>query len=466
MTFPPSDLALDPTDLLSAERVTRRALSGCAEAGAPDRASRHAHRAGWAAIALLTLYLGFKLTPVGSSFDQSMRAARDDSGTVLLSLSRHLLGTINPLTVTMATMALTVLAWRRLGRRAGADTALGISLALGLAESMKTLLPTLSHRPAGHLVVGGSFPSGHVAVTTGLVLAVLTVAGPRLMKVLWWPAVVLPAVVAVATIAVGWHRPSDAIGGVLAAVVAHHGVRALAAPGWRTSSPEFSRAAERFAEADSHHPASSAPVWRRRSGSWRARTVVFSSGALLVTAYLTIVSRPQGATESWHEPGVWLYAGAVAGVLVAAQALMTLEVHDLVTEFDEPVGPTLPAGRLSVGSHRDSGRYQRSRVTVVPPPPNRGGRHQGGGAMRRISHKKIIVTALAAGSLGVLGAAGAAHAATNPAPTPSTTGTSSAPALPGAGTTGNGSTGADQSDGPGEQADSANEANEAPDAAE
>ncbi len=303
VTFPPSDLALDPTDLLSAERVTRRALSGGAEVGAPDRASRHAHRAGWAAIALLTLYLGFKLTPVGSSLDQSMRAARDDSGTVLLSLSRHLLGAINPLTVTTATMALTVLSWWRAGRTAGVEAMLGIGLALGLAESMKTLLPTLSHRPGGHLVVGGSFPSGHVAVTTALVLAVLSVAGPRLMRVLWFPAVVLPAVAAAATIAVGWHRPSDAIGGVLTAVVAHHGVRALTACRRKTSSPGTAMASEELAaRRDPHHQAPSAPVRRRKSAAWRARTVVFSSGALLATAYLTIVSRPQGSPESWTNP--------------------------------------------------------------------------------------------------------------------------------------------------------------------
>lgn len=328
MTLPSSDPGLGPTDLLYAERAIRRAPAGSAASGAPDRASRHVHRAGWAALALLTLYLGFKLTPFGSSLDQSMRAARDDSGTLLLSLSRHLLGSINALTVTMATMALTLLAWRRAGRTAGAETVLGISLALGLAESMKMVLPTLSHRPAGHLVMGGSFPSGHVAVTTGLVLAALSVAGPRLMKVLWWPAVVLPAAVAVATIAVRWHRPSDAIGGVLAAVVAHHGVRALTAHSRNASSPGTAMASGGFANQARRPQALSAPVRRRRSGAWRARTAVFSSGALLVTAYLTIMSRPQGSPESWHEPGVWLYAGAVAGVLMAAQTLMTIEVND------------------------------------------------------------------------------------------------------------------------------------------
>lgn len=312
--FPPSQLRPTPAGPLSTEHVTH--ICGSA-AGAPDRESHHARRAGWAALVLLTLYVGFKLTPVGSSLDQSMRAARDDSGAVLLSLSRHLLGALSPVTVTAATMALTVLAWRRAGRVAGAEIVFGISLSLALAEAMKTVLPTLSHRPGGHLVLGGSFPSGHVAVTTGVVLALLSVTGPRLMRLLWLPGIVLPAAVAVATIVVGWHRPSDAVGGVLAAVVAHHGVRAVTAHRRRTSNPGTAMAsAELVVRA---HP---------RHVVWRARTVVFSSGALLATAYLTIISRPQGSPESWHEPSVWLYVGALGAVLLAAQALMTWEVRD------------------------------------------------------------------------------------------------------------------------------------------
>ncbi|MEO5744186.1 MAG: phosphatase PAP2 family protein [Terracoccus sp.] len=330
------DLQLDPRGLPPTQRIHRWFSALSMDAGTPHPApppALHATRTVWAALALLTLYVAFGLTPVGSSLDQSMRAARDDSGTALVWLSQHLLDAVNALTVTTTTLALTVVAWRRAGRASGVLTVLGIAAALGLAEAMKTVLPTVSHGPGDLLVVGGSFPSGHVAVTTAVVLAALSVAGPRLMKVLWLPAVVLPGVTAVATIAVGWHRPSDAIGGVLAAVVAHHGVRALAP----RLAPRLSRTPRRGTGSQpgtygagtgrGDRPLPLAAV-RRRGPSRRARAALVSSGALLATAYLGVLSRSSGSPGSWHEPGVLLYAGALGGVLITAQALMTGEVHD------------------------------------------------------------------------------------------------------------------------------------------
>ena len=323
------DLEHDPKGLPPSEGVHHRFSALSMDAGTPHPPSPHATRAAWAALALLTLYVAFGLTPVGSSLDQSMRAARDDSGTALVWLSHHLLDGVNALTVATATLGLTVVAWRRAGRASGVLTVLGVGSALGLSEAMKTLLPTLSHQPGGPLVVGGSFPSGHVAVTTAVVLAALTVAGPRLMKVLWLPALVLPAVTAVATIAVGWHRPSDAIGGVLAAVVAHHGVRALA-PRLRGTTRSGTGSEPKTLEAGTGMGDRSLPLpaQRRRSPARRARAALVSSGALLATAYLAVLARSSGSPESWHEPGVWLYAAALAGVLFTAQAVMTGEVRD------------------------------------------------------------------------------------------------------------------------------------------
>lgn len=323
------DLELDPTGFPPADRVFTRHCAGTVDAGTANEASWHATRASWAVLALLTLYVGFSLTPVGSSLDQSMRAARDDSGTALVWLSNHLLDAIDALTVATATLGLTAVAWRRAGRVAGVETALGIGSALGLAEAMKTLLPTLSHGPDGHLVMGGSFPSGHVAVTTALVLATLAVAGPRLMKVLWLPALVLPGLTAVATIAVGWHRPSDAMGGVLAAVAAHHGVRAFSSRLQRTRrAGTGSLPTGLVATPGTGGTPRPGPAQRRRSSAPRARATLASTGALLTTGYLAVLSRSAGSPDSWHEPGVWLYAGALGGVLLAAQALMTGEVRD------------------------------------------------------------------------------------------------------------------------------------------
>ncbi|MFC4000473.1 phosphatase PAP2 family protein [Prauserella oleivorans] len=62
-----------------------------------------------------------------------------------------------------------------------------------------------------------SFPSGHVAAAAGLVLAALYAMPTRAR---WWcaiPGAVAVSTVGAATVAVGWHRPSDVLGGVLTA---------------------------------------------------------------------------------------------------------------------------------------------------------------------------------------------------------------------------------------------------------
>lgn len=404
----------------------------------------HIRRAWASASLLLALYAAFGLTHTGSSLDQSVRTARDDTATGLLWLAHHLLAAVNPVTVTMSTVVVIGLAWRRRGTRAGAETALGIVFALGLAESMKLWLPMLSHRPGAHLVLGGSFPSGHVAVTTALVLGFLNVLPPRRLRWFAIPAVALTAGTALSTIAVGWHRPSDAIGGLLVAVVTHHGVRAVARSrrlGAFFSPPQPSDSVPlRPYGGQEANPVGS---HGRASFTRSARRVMSSTGALLAAGILSMLAHPGGSPDSWHERSVWLYAAGVVVVVIAVQIVVAREVERLASAHSHG----RPSGR-SAASHHGSGPCQQHRVMVVSAPPNRGGPHQGGGAMRRISHKKIIVTALAVGSLGVLGAAGVAQAATNPAPSP--TSSSSAPAL----STGGGTTGADQREGPRDEADS------------
>ena len=100
-----SDPQLDPRGLAPSGRTHLWFSAGSMDAGTPHAAPRHATRAVWAAFALLTLYVAFGLTPVGSSLDQSMRAARDDSGTALVWLSSHLLDAVNALTVTTTGLA-------------------------------------------------------------------------------------------------------------------------------------------------------------------------------------------------------------------------------------------------------------------------------------------------------------------------------------------------------------------------
>ncbi|MEO7752784.1 MAG: phosphatase PAP2 family protein [Terracoccus sp.] len=203
-----------------------------------DPRPRHGHHrvagprwwaAAAAALSLMALYAASRRSTVGWSLDVRLQLRLLDSSPAVTDLARHLLALVNPITFLALTCGLTVVAWHRTGRRAGVDVVLGVGTALVLAESGKALLPTATHPQGGGLGLAGTFPSGHLAVTSGLVLAALAVlpAGrPRLAP--WVGGAVVVMAAAVAVVVVGWHRPSDAVAGVLVAVLAHHGVRAAA----------------------------------------------------------------------------------------------------------------------------------------------------------------------------------------------------------------------------------------------
>jgi hypothetical protein len=135
----------------------------------------------------------------------------------LIGLSRQLLEVFGDnvrIAVVLAILLLIALLLRRL--RAGVvGTAVVVGSGLA-AQGLKGLLirPDLDVAGTGS---HNSFPSGHVAVATGLVVAFLFVlpAGARLWLAL--PGAAVIAAIGTATVIAGWHRPSDVIGGVLLA---------------------------------------------------------------------------------------------------------------------------------------------------------------------------------------------------------------------------------------------------------
>ena len=60
-----------------------------------------------------------------------------------------------------------------------------------------------------------TYPSGHTTIGTSLALAIVMVSGPRIRS---WTAVaagVMGTSYATAVLFIGWHRPSDALGGIV-----------------------------------------------------------------------------------------------------------------------------------------------------------------------------------------------------------------------------------------------------------
>lgn len=276
-------------------------------------------RATRAAVALAGVYAVFGLTRTGAALDESLRAARDDTGVALTRLALDLLSTINPATLVAATTLLALLGWRRAGPRGAAAAAVGISLAVGAAESLKALLPNMHHQGGSGVVLGGSFPSGHVTIATVLVLTALSMVTPRTRRLLRGPAVVFPALTAVATVMAGWHRPSDAVAGVLTGILAHHVTLATLRVEAVATAPDTISESGRWATRSATRSAP-APVSVRPSGAW-SWTIAALGCAAAMSSYRT------GLPDSWFEPGLAGYVAALAAVLLAAHVLMAREVR-------------------------------------------------------------------------------------------------------------------------------------------
>ena len=86
------------------------------------------------------------------------------------------------------------------------------------AEFLKHILPRALLSPPLGPVPGyfssDTYPSGHTTIGTSLALAIVMVSGPRIRS---WTAVaagVMGTSYATAVLFIGWHRPSDALGGI------------------------------------------------------------------------------------------------------------------------------------------------------------------------------------------------------------------------------------------------------------
>lgn len=64
-------------------------------------------------------------------------------------------------------------------------------------------------------VYGNSFPSGHTTIAFSIGVAAILVAPPRLRRAVIAIALLYGVCIGIATIAAGWHRPSDVVGGFL-----------------------------------------------------------------------------------------------------------------------------------------------------------------------------------------------------------------------------------------------------------
>jgi membrane-associated phospholipid phosphatase len=166
---------------------------------------------------LVAAYLLLVLTPIGQSWDDAAlvgrlreRAAdRAEVGRFLRSID----------TVTLLLMVVVVVAVGLVRRRARLALLAGGAFVAAVvsAELLKAVLPRPAYGTELAILASkdyDTYPSGHATIATGFVLAVVLVAGNRWRPWVGLLGMVWAGSIATGVVAAGWHRPSDAIGGV------------------------------------------------------------------------------------------------------------------------------------------------------------------------------------------------------------------------------------------------------------
>jgi membrane-associated phospholipid phosphatase len=195
----------------------------------------------WAVLvvaACALVYLFAVWTPAGLALDRQVLASVSGLPWGMSDLAGDILSALFPLVVLAGLVGLIVLAVRSRRVAAPALAVLAGLLAAATAEVLKVTLPGRPGDPAaplsspldllnpewwarvhdGPIVLSGSFPGGHATIVTALALAVLTAMTPRLARRAALPIMILAAAVSGATVLAGWHRPSDAVAGMLLAL--------------------------------------------------------------------------------------------------------------------------------------------------------------------------------------------------------------------------------------------------------
>lgn len=175
--------------------------------------------------ALVTSTTGQRLDQ--SAMVESMAAAPTGAGHL-----QHLLHVVSVPSVAVAVGALATIAVRRARPELGVAAAVTV---VGANVTTQALKRWLDRPDLLGLGSANSFPSGHVTVVASLAAGALLVTARRAQPTVAVAGVAAIAVTAVATVALGWHRPSDVVGSV-GVVAAWAAIAGAWATGWSSAS--------------------------------------------------------------------------------------------------------------------------------------------------------------------------------------------------------------------------------------
>ena len=166
-------------------------------------------------VGLVVAYLVFVRTHAGQRIDEAALngrlaspKARNAAGDLLTTIS-----------VGSLALMLVLLAGQALLRRRVAVAVVAVAVVVGAVATTELLKHLVLVRPdllpAPSTIDHNSFPSGHTTTAFAVGVAAALAAPPRWRRPVAAAAFLYGAAIGVATIAAGWHRPSDVAGGLL-----------------------------------------------------------------------------------------------------------------------------------------------------------------------------------------------------------------------------------------------------------
>ncbi|WP_074310916.1 phosphatase PAP2 family protein [Micromonospora cremea] len=273
----------------------------------------------------------------GLLLPRAERGGGYEQQTVLVGPARTVLATFGNPTLLVALLG-TVLLLGALCRRLLAGV-VGVGMvvcAVVVAGAVKSVLP----RPDFQIVSSSthnSFPSGHVAAATTLLLAFMLVLPAWARRWLAVPGAAGVSLIASATMITGWHRFSDALGGVLLGVTLFCLAAAALAAGRRGDAGQGGAVGPRR-EPDG-------AVWRR---------LIEGAVALAVLLWALLVVMPGLAASV--QPGLLVAIVAVTGATILAVGSVVFLVRS--ADFLVPTRPRARAQRHPEAETRDGGIVQ------------------------------------------------------------------------------------------------------------
>ncbi len=271
--------------------------------------------AGGETLILVVLFRAFVLTR-GGQLVETIALASNTLGAA--RIGKPVNSVLDAISIVAVVIVMAVVSFIALIRKRFALAVTSVVL-IGGANLSAELLKRFLVRPnlgidEARAAAGNSFPSGHTAIAASAAVAFVLVLPPRLRGIGAVVASLYAAVVGIATLSAGWHRPSDAVAAFLLVGV----WAALAGILLRF----LRRRDETVVEAESHK-ASGITLW------------VLGSLALIVALIglweTHMFADPTGAL-SRHDREI-AYAGSAAGIVAAAclmMAVILLTVHRIV----------------------------------------------------------------------------------------------------------------------------------------